>query len=289
LKKLLILLILLTSVMSVYGFDWPVKKVILTSTFGESRGDHFHTGIDLGGGAQPVFPISSGLVVFRYNSGQYSSTPIGLGNFVVLQHKGNIRSIYCHLKDNSIKTGVTSIAQSGQLGIIGDTGHSYGKHLHISIIDFETHSILNPLTLLPPVKDKQPPIIKNVWMKTGDEEKKISGTDTVKPSRVEILAEIYDLREDVSFIWKLAPYMIVLYENGVESARITFNSIVKYSGKLVLSGSKRSFNDIYASDWIYRLGSIELLEGENHLLILVKDFAGNESTRNFFIKAGKSK
>lgn len=287
-KKLTVSLVFLFLAVSLFSFDWPVKHIIVTSTFGESRGDHFHTGIDLGGSAQTVYPISDGEVIFEHDSGQYSSIPIGLGNFVVLQHKGNIRSIYCHLKDNSIKRG-TSVRQNEKLGIIGDTGRSFGKHLHLSIIDLETHSILNPLSLLPQVPDSQPPIIKNVFLKVGDKIEKVSQIKNVKPSRAQILVETYDLREDVSFIWKLAPYVIILYENGAELGRITFNSITEHTGKLVLNGTDKSFNDVYKSDWTYKLNFIELLEGENHFLIVVKDFAGNETMRDYFVKIGKVK
>ena len=287
-KKLAVLFIFLFTVISLYSFDWPVKHVIITSTFGETRGDHFHTGIDLGGGAQAVYPISDGEVVFRHEAGLYSSIPVGLGNFVVLQHKGNIRSLYCHLKDNSIKNG-TQILQKQELGIIGDTGHSFGKHLHLSIIDFETHSILNPLTLLPQVADNQAPVIKNVFLKIGNKIEKVSHVKNIKPSRVEIFVEAYDLREDVSFIWKLAPYLIILYENGAELGRITFDSFIEHSGKLVLNGTDKSFNDIYESEWTYKLGSIELLEGENHFVVAAKDFAGNETAKDYFVNIGKTK
>jgi len=288
LKKLTLLFIFLFVVISLYSFDWPVKRVIITSTFGETRVDHFHTGIDLGGGAQDVYPISDGEVVFKHEANLYSSIPIGLGNFVVLQHKGNIRSIYCHLKDNSIKTG-THVLQEKKLGIIGDTGHSYGKHLHLSIIDFETHSILNPLTLLPQVADNQAPIIRNVFLKKGNKIEKVSSAKNIKTSRVEILVEAYDLREDVSFVWKLAPYVIILYENGAELSRITFDAIIEHSGKLVLNGTNKSFNDIYESEWTYKLGSIELLEGENHFIVVAKDFAGNETAHDYFVNIGKTK
>ena len=86
-----------------FAFDWPLERIVLTSTFGEHRRDHFHAGIDLGGGEQPVFPISSGELVFFYREGEdFSSLPVGLGTFLVLQHQGGIRSLYAHLAEGTL-------------------------------------------------------------------------------------------------------------------------------------------------------------------------------------------
>ena len=266
-----------------FAFEWPLKGVILTATFGESRGDHFHNGIDLGGGEQKVFPIADGKVVFEYSSGFYSSVPIGLGNFVVLQHEGDIRSVYCHLKDGSINPAKKFVKRNESIGIVGDSGHSWGKHLHLSIIDLETNAFLNPLSLLPPIKDDQPPIIKGVYLKFGNKLKKIENRITTKDGAITMVAEVYDLREDVSFIWKLAPYSIILYRNGVEKHSLVFDSISKHNEKLTLGDGKSGFYSVYVGDWKYNLGSIKLLTGENHFSIVARDFKGNEATRDIFV------
>ena len=89
-RNLFVFICLLIS-FTVYAFEWPVEKIILTATFGESRQDHFHTGIDLGGGEQTIFPISSGEVVFAYEKrSNYSSLPVGLGNFIVQNGRAHV-------------------------------------------------------------------------------------------------------------------------------------------------------------------------------------------------------
>jgi len=66
------------------GLDWPVSSRIITGTFGEDRGDHFHNGIDIGGGSQDVHPVLPGELVFRFDdASDYSSLPRGVGSFVV--------------------------------------------------------------------------------------------------------------------------------------------------------------------------------------------------------------
>ena len=222
-RNLFVFIYLLLS-FTVNALEWPVEKIILTATFGESRQDHFHTGIDLGGGEQTIFPISPGEVVFAYEKrSDYSSLPVGLGNFIVLQHQEGIRSIYCHLKDDTLKRSLTKFNLQDPLGTIGDSGHSQGKHLHLSIIDSEMKTIINPFLVLPPLADRQAPVIRRLFMKREGNLVELREGDELKTGEVHILAEIYDLREDVSFIWNLAPYKILLYVNCQEVHQVSFN------------------------------------------------------------------
>ena len=101
-KKIVIALLIISSAL-VFAFEWPVDIKKITATFGESRSDHFHSGIDIGGGEQIVYPIGPGEVVFRFDEQtSYSSVPLGLGSYLVLNHTEGLRSIYAHLKNQSI-------------------------------------------------------------------------------------------------------------------------------------------------------------------------------------------
>ena len=287
-RNLFIFIYLLLS-FTVNALEWPVEKVILTATFAESRQDHFHTGIDLGGGEQTIFPISPGEVVFAYEKrSDYSSLPVGLGNFVVLQHQESIRSIYCHLKDDTLKRSLTEFSLQDPLGTIGDSGHSQGKHLHLSLIDSEMKTIINPFLVLPPLTDRQAPVIRRLFMKGEEDLVEIREGDELKTGEVHILAEIYDLREDVSFIWKLAPYKILLYVNGKEVNQMSFNFLQAEDGRLVLSDSREGYGELYVSDWIYKLGSLDLTPGETHMQVFSRDFAGNVSQREYFFQVKNS-
>ena len=53
------------------NFQWPIKDLdlapLITSTFGESRKDHFHNGLDISSVLQPVHSLSDGYVLYsRY-------------------------------------------------------------------------------------------------------------------------------------------------------------------------------------------------------------------------------
>jgi hypothetical protein len=272
----------------VFAFDWPVDRVVLTSTFAEHRGDHFHAGIDLGGGEQPVLPISPGELVFFYREGDYSSAPVGLGNFLVLQHQGGIRSLYAHLADGSMNPGQTTYDRSQPLGAVGSSGYSSGKHLHLTIIDTEMGTIINPLLLLPPLSDGQAPEVKEVYIQNGQDLVALQEGMSVRGSgtEVELFAAIYDLREDVSFLWKLAPYKVFLSQDGRGVSSFTFDSLngaqaAEQTPELVLTNSEKVFEDVYRSPWLLKLGRISLVPGETTLTVFASDFTGNESSAEF--------
>ncbi|HNJ33637.1 MAG TPA: hypothetical protein PK881_05295, partial [Leptospiraceae bacterium] len=57
----------------------------LTSTFGESRGDHFHNGVDISSLGEPVHPVAPGKILFARGIEDDPFSPlIGPGNFVIV-------------------------------------------------------------------------------------------------------------------------------------------------------------------------------------------------------------
>ena len=270
------------------AFEWPVDRVVLTSTFAENRGDHFHAGVDLGGGEQPIYPISAGELVFSYREGRdYSSLPTGLGNFLVLQHQGGVRSLYAHLAAGSMDPERRIYDRSRPLGTIGSSGYSSGKHLHLTIIDTEMSTIINPLLLLPPLPDGQPPEIREVFIRSGEQRIDLENLMSLGRAEVELFATVYDLREDVSFLWKLAPYKVFLSQDGREISAFTFDSLRSApdeggaSRQLLLTNTDRDFEDIFDSPWTLSLGRINLVPGETSLAVFASDFAGNESFKEY--------
>ena len=287
-RSFVILLFVLMGGCLLLAIDWPLDQIVLTSTFGEHRGDHFHAGIDLGGGEQQIYPISPGELVFFYREGEdYASLPTGLGNFLVLQHQGGIQSLYAHLAEGSMDPIRRNYDHSVALGAVGSSGYSSGKHLHLTIIDTEMSTIINPLLLLPPLSDGQAPEIKEVFLYSGQE--RIILEDGMSLSRREgqLFATVYDLREDVSFLWKLAPYKVFLLQDGREITSFTFDSLcpaseaAEGSENLVLMNTERDFSDVYESPWLLSLGDISLIPGETTLTVFAADFAGNESSSEY--------
>ncbi len=105
----------------------PVASRLVTSPYGwRTRPRHaFHKGLDLKAPYVPVRSVKLGLVT-------YSGWLGGYGNVVVIQHDGGYKSLYAHLSRRYVKKGQT-VARGKVIGQSGNTGYSFGPHLHLEI------------------------------------------------------------------------------------------------------------------------------------------------------------
>ncbi len=244
------------------ALDWPVRKTVLTATFGEDRTDHFHNGIDLGGGRQDVLAVLPGELVFRSDEeADYTSVPRGVGTFAALRHADGIGSVYCHLENGSVDAGTVRYAAGEKLGVMGDSGYSEGTHLHFIVLDSQTSSFVNPLALLPPLSDRQPPVVRRVSLAVGDRVMALEQGGQVPPGRVEVRAELFDPRADVV-------------------ARLAFDALHVSEGRTLLRGTPLTAGGVWTADGLVRLGAVELRPGSSRLLVTARDFAGNEVSRD---------
>ncbi len=272
--------LLLAAILPSYALDWPVEKRIVTGTFGEDRGDHFHDGLDIGGGPQEVHAVLPGELLFRYDEGcSFTSVPRGTGSFVVLHHGQDILTLYGHLAQGSLGAARTIYTPKDLIGIIGETGHAVGKHLHFSVYDLEESSSINPLTLLPTTPDTQPPVIRRVVLAVGNARQDLEPGASIAAGKVDVLAEIYDLREDVRFHAALAPYSVGLALDGKGISRILFDTLQVKEGRKVLGAAGISRADIYDPTGLVRCGRVELRAGASRLRLVARDFAGNETVK----------
>lgn len=87
----------------------------------------FHAGIDIIGpeGTRIIAPAAGR--VFSCGRDRW------LGNFLVVQHTGSLKTIYGHLKSLSVSEGM-SVKRGDHLGIMGNTGLSTSRHLHYAVI-----------------------------------------------------------------------------------------------------------------------------------------------------------
>lgn len=123
---------------------WPAKSRQVTSGFGY-RSDPFtgratfHAGIDIVG--------EIGDVVFSAADGTVSDTGYDsrLGNYIVIDHLGELQTAYMHLKRIDTKVGDV-IVQGEKIGLMGNTGRSTGPHLHFQIM--QRNEPVNPMKFL---------------------------------------------------------------------------------------------------------------------------------------------
>lgn len=96
-----------------------------------------HPAIDIAGAVgDSVFASDSGVVVFAGWSNY------GYGYMVVIDHGTGWQTAYAHLSAVAVGCG-QSVFQGGYIGAVGNTGNSYGSHLHFEMV--YNGAKLNPL------------------------------------------------------------------------------------------------------------------------------------------------
>lgn len=113
---------------------WPVNGTI-TSPFGPRDG-RLHAGLDIAApGGTPIRAADSGRVVLAGPEGGY-------GLYTCVQHSGSLSTCYAHQSRLGTSNGA-SVRQGQVIGFVGNTGNSFGNHLH-----FETRINGNPVNPL---------------------------------------------------------------------------------------------------------------------------------------------
>jgi|GEM_PF-1612671 len=134
--------------MGIYGLaQAPVFQepgdIYETSPFGEMRGTYIHKGVDIvrrysgGNKTATIVAIADGKVVAVKNTVTGVDHNRNLeGNYVAVDHGGGLVTKYFHLKYGSVPASIcrgATVKKGAVLGYMGNTGDSYGAHLHFQI------------------------------------------------------------------------------------------------------------------------------------------------------------
>jgi len=320
-------------------FHTPIDAPFdLSGTFGEFR-SRFHTGIDFksrGVQGQKIFSIEDGYVS-RIEVNNY-----GYGKVIYIDHLNGFTSVYAHLKNfspeldeyvkselykskrNSIKKfpkkNQLRINKGEVIGYSGNTGRSFGPHLHFEIRDTKSQDAINPLMFNYSYKDDERPIIRGLYIINENNSlvrnspirkkvKKINdSTYTVDDfeynGKIGIGLDIYDIQ-----------YKNLYNQNGVYKIELFIDSTLKYSYKM----DKIKFSENHYKKIMYdylslaqknkkvlkiytpRNSDLSFLKNNkfngiinsdsirnNSLLVRVSDWNGNSSSIKFNIKANDS-
>lgn len=130
------------------NLSWPFPPSTVTSEYGprESPGEGastFHEGIDFGAAnGTPIPAAGSGLVEFAG-----FDTDGGYGNYVLINHGNGIKTRSAHMNATPPVSVGSHVARGQIIGAVGDTGTSFGNHLHFEV---EVNGVrVNPRSKLP--------------------------------------------------------------------------------------------------------------------------------------------
>ncbi len=162
-----------------YLFPVRTQAQHYSSNFGEMRPNHFHSGIDIktdGVENIPVVAAADGYV------SRLLYSPWGYGRALYITHPDGHTTVYGHLNrfrkdiqeyvdrqrlltdDNRVelyfKPDRFTVKRGEQIALSGNTGGSYGAHLHFEVRETASQRTLNPLSnRWFPVKDNVAPAI----------------------------------------------------------------------------------------------------------------------------------
>ncbi len=124
----------------------PTGRIRISSGYGmrldpgDRRYYRMHHGVDLSGPkGEPIFVTGNGVV----ESVGYDF--FGYGNYVLVNHGFGYKTRYAHLRSYSVTQG-QKISRGDQVGEMGDTGRSFGTHLHYEVI--YKNATVNPINYL---------------------------------------------------------------------------------------------------------------------------------------------
>ncbi len=121
-------------------YIWPIDGGTFTSGFGP-RGRRVHKGIDIAADpGTPIKAVADGKVIYSDNKQR------GYGNLVIIQHPGDVVTVYAHNRRNLVDEGDT-VRQGAVIAELGNTGRSTGPHLHFEL-RLESKAV-DPLLHLP--------------------------------------------------------------------------------------------------------------------------------------------
>lgn len=121
--------------LSTGAFLWPTTGRV-TSPFGPRWGG-FHSGVDIGAAqGTPIKAADRGIVSFSGWNGGY-------GYMVRIEHGNGFATLYAHA--SKLLVSQNDVVEKGQtIALVGNTGNSYGPHLHFEIIS--NGKPLDPMT-----------------------------------------------------------------------------------------------------------------------------------------------
>lgn len=108
----------------------------VTSTFGVrtlNGSTAHHAGLDIVGvDSRDVLAVKGGKVVQSRMITDKSNRTWEWGNYVCVQLSDGLYHYYCHMDSRSVKEG-DIICEGDKIGVMGNTGHSFGAHLHFEV------------------------------------------------------------------------------------------------------------------------------------------------------------
>jgi hypothetical protein len=273
--------------------SWPIHtdslSLRITSLFGESRGDHFHNGVDISSDSENIYSVGEGTIVYsRYKTDNPFQAEFGSGNCIWINHGKGVLSAYYHLKDEREEGFLNKkiIKKDEIIAKTGNTGHSSGSHLHFIIATENGKKIINPLTVLSKIEDSKSPFIGSLILTNGENYTYINDGENINISRAfPITVNIHDTGEKPG--QKRGVHIVEFSVNNNIVKKSKFDSI-SLEGQFWTNETGLKFDELYYKNNYY-IDDINFRSGQNTIQVKAIDFSGNESIKYFTFNVNRIK
>ena len=303
-------------------FDFPI---VFSGNFGEIRANHFHGGLDFktqGATGKPIKAQADGFISrIRVNSGS--------GYVLNVTYDNGFYLIYRHLSkfipiiDERVKQWqyeheqweVDIIPEEGEypvkagdlLAYSGNTGYSFGPHLHLDMVELKTDEFVDPLPFFShAVKDRTAPTAEGLMVipqrglgvVDGQTEEKTYAINTTSPQKtitawgvIGVGLKAYDHMETVTNRYGVK--LLVLEVDGEEVFRSDVSRFAESEHRYINSWTSGQ----YMKSFIEPGNQLRMLTASNgnrglltideerpyHLVYTLTDGLGNTSKAEFTI------
>lgn len=262
-------------------FDFPIT---LSGNFGEIRANHFHGGLDFKtGGAigKEVHALADGYISrvrVTHGSGYVLDVVYNNGYSTINRHlSGFVGEIACRVEELQYKKesweveitpkpGEYPVKRGQVIALSGNTGYSFGPHLHLDMIETETYDYVDPLPFfMKQVKDHTAPRAEGILLfpqpgkgiVDGKQERQAFPTRPIKPITA----------------WGMIGVGICAYDymDGVRNRYGVKNTVLEVDGKEVFRSVVDRFaydENSYINSWTYGQYMKSFIEPGNHLRML---------------------
>ncbi len=253
-----------------------LNELKLTSTFGDNRTDHFHTGIDIAAANNGIVTFHKSEEVVFYSIERPGSIRYGNGEFIITKSEpDHYITNYSHIQAGSFDRSRLSYKQGEVIGSIGNTGRSTGPHLHIEIYDLKNSQLINPLSIIN-FADTSNPVINDVYfIKDNNERVSLIGGGGTVENGGKLFISCYDRIQNSQY--QLTPYSIFFSIDGEEKGGVRLDRLIPQGSSYSIAGANISFDRLYrnGANFDYYIGEFYSLPLTRGLKIVVSDYNGN--------------
>jgi hypothetical protein len=282
-RRLSFAAVLALSGAAAWAMDWPLAPPRLAATFGTFAKGRVVVGVELAADDGLVRSAEDGEISFILEDGaRPNGLPTPLGSFAVVEHQKGMAAVYSHLAPGTLSTYLKKLKAGDILGKPGSSGWVEGPGLLFQVFDRRAGTWVNPLLVLPPLADDKPPVVRSLALSRAGKTYVLGEIASLPQGTYQMSVDVGDPADSSWVVGPLAPYVIRLSIDGVETTKYVFDVARASGGKLSLFAlPSADASTLRTKDGRYSLAERLFSRGRVAIEVRVEDAAGNKRSASW--------